>query len=145
MHGIPVGVSCKTLLGSRSKLFPKQGPSCRVFGPHLLPPANASLRPRSCACLLCEYWGALQEMWPEEYESLNNLGVFALHWLFPEVFGLCQAGGGWSRDVIKRLLTETSLNSEFWRTFGHAWQLSHAPKCLGGLVEYLEGRLPKAC
>lgn len=102
------------------------------------------------AWLLCEYWGALQEAWPEafkrpgEYQSLTILGVSALHWLFPEVFSLCQARGGWSRDAIKRLLAETGINSEFWRTSGDASRLSHSPKCLGGLIEYLEDRLPKA-
>ena len=114
-------------------------------------PTIASRTDTEIAWLLCEYWGELQEMWPEafkrpeEYESLNNLGVPAFHWLFPEVFSLCQASGGWSTDVIKQLLAETGIDSEFWRTFGDAWRLSHAPKCLGGLVEYLEGRLPKAC
>lgn len=114
-------------------------------------PTIGSRTDTEIASLLCEYWGSLQEVWPEafkrpeEYKSLTMLGVSALHWLFPEVFSLCQARGGWSRDVIKRLLAETGIDSEFWRTSGDASRLYHAPKCLWGLIEYLEGRLPKAC
>jgi len=116
----------------------------------LTDPIIATGTDKEIASLLCEYWGTLQELWPEafrkpqEYDIQSILGRSSLHWLLPQVYSLCQARGGWSKGVIKRLLAEMGIKSEFWHSLGEAWRLSHSPKCTAGLVEYLRGRLPKA-
>jgi hypothetical protein len=69
---------------------------------------------------LHDYWQAIAELWPEAFNDSNEYcirdmpGLSVLNRVFPDVIRLCRKAGDFSKDTMKRMLSQTGIGSDFW-------------------------------
>lgn len=100
---------------------------------------------------LLDYWGAIQELWPEAFENPSEYyiqgptGVTSLSDVFPDVIRLCRETHDVSKEAMKRVLAHTGIGCDFWHVrHGKAQALYHAPRCMSNVIDYIRDRLPLA-
>jgi hypothetical protein len=69
---------------------------------------------------LQDYWRAIKELWPEAFHESNGyyikdmLGFSILNKVFPDVIQLCRKSSDFSKETMKRILSQTGIKSDFW-------------------------------
>jgi hypothetical protein len=69
---------------------------------------------------LQDYWRAIKELWPEAFHEANGyyikdmLGFSILNKVFPDVIQLCRKSSDFSKETMKRILSQTGIKSDFW-------------------------------
>jgi hypothetical protein len=69
---------------------------------------------------LQDYWQAIKELWPEAFYDTNGyyirdmLGFSILNKVFPDVIQLCRKSSDFSKETMKRILSQTGIKSDFW-------------------------------
>jgi len=69
---------------------------------------------------LQDYWQAVKELWHEAFHDSNGyyirdmLGFSILNKVFPDVIQLCRKSSDFSKETMKRILSQTGIKSDFW-------------------------------
>ncbi len=99
--------------------------------------------------LLCNYWGALKEAWPEAFEAPDDyrlqatVGLYSMHRALPVIIQRCLTERDLSQTKMKELIAETGLSSKFWhKEDGDPLILGTGMASIRALTEYIIDQLP---
>ena len=101
--------------------------------------------------LVGRYWRALNDVWPEAFQSPSDhrvqatVGLYSLHMVLPTVVHLCLGEGDFSEAKIQEIWEETGITSNFWhKEFGDTLILGTGMASIRALAQYFREQLPKA-
>ena len=99
--------------------------------------------------LLCNYWNALRDVWPEafeepgEYRIQATVGIYSLHMFLPTVIQRCLSHRDISRMRIAELITSMNISSAFWhKKHGDPYTLGTGMASIRALAQYFITELP---
>ena len=99
--------------------------------------------------LLSNFWGALQDVWPDGFENPNDyriqatVGLYTLHMLLPSVIQRCLPEGDLQQARIRDLIAGTGITSQFWsKEDGDPYTLGTGMASIRALAQYLISQLP---
>ena len=103
--------------------------------------------------LLCNYWNALRDIWPEAFDSPKDyrvqatVGLYSLHMVLPAVIQRCLGDKDLSREKIADLMRGTGITAAFWSKDmqeGDPLVLGTGMASIRALAQYIIGELPKS-
>ena len=102
--------------------------------------------------LLCNYWNALRDIWPDAFDDPKayrvqaTVGLYSLHMVLPAVIQRCLIDKDLSKDKIAELMGKTRLNSSFWSkdlSEGDPLVLGTGMGSIRALAQYIISQLPE--
>ncbi len=102
--------------------------------------------------LLCNYWNALRDIWPDafdipkDYRVQATVGLYSLHMVLPAVIQRCLVDKDLSKDKIAELMGKTRINSSFWSknlNEGDPLVLGTGMASIRALAQYVISQLPE--
>ena len=103
--------------------------------------------------LLCNYWNALRDIWPDafdnpkEYRVQATVGLYSLHMVLPAVIQRCLSDKDLSKEKIAELMRGTGITAAFWSKDmqeGDPLVLGTGMASIRALAQYIIGELPKS-
>ena len=99
--------------------------------------------------LLCNYWNALNDVWPEAFQEPSDyriqatVGIYSLHMFLPTVIQRCLSHRDISRSRIAELIEGMDITSSFWhKTEGDPYTLGTGMASIRALAQYFINELP---
>lgn len=112
------------------------------------------------AKMLIDYWNAVSEIFPVAFSDPTNYtlqgtpGTYSLHYVFPDVYDVCNEAGDISKEsmkkVLKRMFEKASeklgaeINDDFWSKeigTGHFLAQATSQRMIRALAEYFREAL----
>ena len=112
-----------------------------------------SVRPQeeNLVKLLCNYWNALRDTWPDAFDSPKDyriqatVGLYSLHMVLPVVIQRCLTDGDLSRKKIATLMEGTEIGASFWhKQGGDPYVLGTGMASIRALAHYIILQLPES-
>ena len=103
--------------------------------------------------LLCNYWNALRDLWPDAFENPKDyrvqatVGLYSLHMVLPAVIQRCLVDRDLSQAKIAELMRETGISASFWSkdlNEGDPLVLGTGMASIRALRHYIVSQLPES-
>ena len=99
--------------------------------------------------LLCNYWNALRDVWPEAFEEPADyriqatVGIYSLHMFLPTVIQRSLSHRDISRSRIAELIQGMNISPSFWhKVHGDPYTLGTGMASIRALAQYFINELP---
>ena len=99
--------------------------------------------------LLCNYWNALRDIWPDAFDDPKNhriqatVGLYSLHMVLLAVIQRCLTDKDLSKDKMADLMRGTGISASFWnKEEGDPLILGTGMGSIRALAQYIVSQLP---